>query len=443
MMNRIFFLQALFALLVTLAAGAAPRDEGVAVAASGPGTAGLREELYELDRQLAGLFPTGSRQPGMRCRITVSPQTPPDGLQLEAKKDVWEITYNPEELNWNRDFRLRRELTGILLAARLGMSPPDGPGLLPDWLIAAIDARRDARRGAERMMRSNRYYPITRALLEAGLPLPSFRQLVTLDPTQIPPGCEDWHREFSRLLLEAILSISQNRGLLLEYVRARMTGEAGEPELFDRILGLPLLAEAEVQAEGPSLPPAEKLQRNLTRLAREMAWQRFFPRPSRLSLRDYREARKVRADDPAAPDGGRLYPYEDLPGVLLDLPRKEAAVKQRAEEAKIAALALYTPTDIGNRIQELLLAIGNLPFDRRDADAETRTRRFHRALEELDRTWRFRVGAETYLDDYARRNAPVNWLYFDRFRAVSTPSPLAAPEIWKFLRETERHYLEE
>ncbi|UKI30641.1 MAG: hypothetical protein L6W00_22360 [Lentisphaeria bacterium] len=187
----------------------------------------------------------------------------------------------------------------MLLLAKRGGPAPQNPAYLPIWIAAGIRAEMEEQLGPERLLRSNRQYPITRALLAAGLSLPDFRYMTGgLDPLRFAPGELKWYREFSRLLLEILYGLtSPTDNALFDYAVLSAdpahTAEHVRASTIDRVLR----NAAAKSGSADSKEPVD-IQRFLEQCARRTVWHLFAPRPPEIAEAEFRKNRPAGAAAP-------------------------------------------------------------------------------------------------------------------------------------------------
>lgn len=435
----------LFAACTLHAAGVVTSD-GVELAVSGDDAAETAELLKAFDRQLCTVFRVNSRRSPIRCRITASPEAPPGGVLFRTRRNNWFLEFNPAVPGWRDDLELWRRLAGVLLLAKRGGPAPQNPAYLPIWIAAGIRAEMEEQLGPERLLRSNRQYPITRALLAAGLSLPDFRYMTGgLDPLRFAPGELKWYREFSRLLLEILYGLtSPTDNALFDYAVLSAdpahTAEHVRASTIDRVLR----NAAAKSGSADSKEPVD-IQRFLEQCARRTVWHLFAPRPPEIAEAEFRKIDRLvlpllDADGNATGKTERV-PLDTLPERIAGRP--DALDLRNGKINEIHRLAPGNSPEVVSRYRELIEALQLLPLKPEDPAGPAAAGRFRNALSEVKRYFPRRARLEEKLDDYARQAATPAERYTDRVEALrATPSYLSE-KAGRLLERVEQRYLDE
>lgn len=433
----------------TLHAAGVVTADGVELAIGGDDAAETAEILKAFDRQLCTVFRVNSRRSPIRCRITASPNAAPGGLLFRAKRNNWELEFNTALPGWQEDLELWRRIAGILLLAKRGGPVPENPAYLPIWLAAGLRAELTEQNGAERLLRRNRHYPITRALLAAGLPLPDFRYLTgELDPARLTPGELRWYREFSRLLLEILSQLSSpGDNVLLDYALlsadSKYSPEHVRAATIDRILQQAAARNAEKQDSATR--NTVNIQRYLENRAQSIVWHLFSPMPPEIAESRFQAVNRMELpvlDAEGRPTGkSETVPLDALPERLAG--RTDGNELRNRKLNEIQRLAPGNSPEILSRYRELSEALRELPLNPEDPAYAAACGRFRRALAEVERYFSYRARLEQKLDEYARRAATTTERYSDQIEALRRTPPFLTEKAEQLLERTEKRYLEE
>ncbi|WP_294435121.1 hypothetical protein [uncultured Victivallis sp.] len=441
---------ALLFTVCTLHAAGVVTSDGVELAVSGDDAAETAELLKAFDRQLCTVFRVNSRRSPIRCRITASPNAAPGGLLFRAKRNNWELEFNTALPGWQEDLDLWRRLAGILLLAKRGGPVPGNPAYLPIWIAAGLRAEMVEQESAGRLLRRNRHYPITRALLAAHLPLPDFRYMTgELDPSRFAPGELRWYREFSRLLLEILYQLSSPAdNALLDY--ALLSAEPGHSADQVRAATIERILQQAASRNAQKRDPASRkstidIQRFLENKAEEIVWHLFSPMPPEIAESRFQAINRLELpvlDAEGEPTGQKeTVPLETLPDRLAGRPDEDALRNRKLTE--IYRLAPGNSPEVLARYRELSEALRELPLHPEAPGYASACGRFRRALAEVERYFTYRARLEEKLDEYARRAAsPADW-YSDRIEALRRTPPFLTEKAGQLLERTEKRYLEE
>ena len=432
----------------TLHAAGVVTGDGVELAVGGEEAAETAELLKAFDRQLCTVFRVNSRRSPIRCRITASPNAAPGGVLFRSRRNQWEVEFNTSLPGWKEDLELWRRLAGILLLAKRGGPAPENPAYLPTWLVAGIQAQLAEQRGAARLLRGNRQYPITRALLAANLPLPDLQYMSSeLDPARLTPGELKLYREFSRLLLEILFRLtSQTDNALFDYALLsadpKHSAEHVRGSTIDRVLRN-AAQRAEEKAGRKNVPP--NLQRFLEDCARRTVWHLLAPMPPEFAEAQFREINRLELpvlDADRKPTGKiEIAPLDTLPERLIGRPDGIAVRDRKINE--IQRLVPGNSPEILSRYRELVEAIRALPFHPEDPARTAAADRFRQALAAVEHYFPYRARLEKKLDAYARQaESPVE-RYADRIEALRDTPPFLTEKAGQLLERIERRYLDE
>ena len=320
------------------------------------------------------------------------------------------------------------------------------PAYLPIWIAAGIRAEMEEQLGPERLLRSNRQYPITRALLAAGLSLPDFRYMTGgLDPLRFAPGELKWYREFSRLLLEILYGLtSPTDNALFDYAVLSAdpahTAEHVRASTIDRVLR----NAAAKSGSADSKEPVD-IQRFLEQCARRTVWHLFAPRPPEIAEAEFRKIDRLVLPfldaDGNATGKTETVPLDTLPERIAGRP--DALDLRNGKINEIHRLAPGNSPEVVSRYRELIEALQLLPLKPEDPAGPAAAGRFRNALSEVKRYFPRRARLEEKLDDYARQAATPAERYTDRVEALrATPSYLSE-KAGRLLERVEQRYLDE
>lgn len=432
----------------TLHAAGVVTADGVELAVGGADAAETAELLKAFDRQLCTVFRVNSRRSPIRCRITASPNAAPGGVLFRTRRNLWDVEFNTTLPGWREDPELWRRLAGILLLAKHGGPPPENPAWLPVWLSEGILAQLEEQRGAERLLRRNRQYPITRALLAAKLPLPDFRYMTgELDPSRLTRSERKWYREFSRLLLDILGNLtSPADNALLDYALLsadpKHSAEHVRSSTIERVLRNAALRAAPQTGRGNT---PVNLQRFLEDCARRTVWHLFAPMPPEFAEARFREINQLELpvlDADRKPTGKiEIAPLDTLPDRLIGRPDGIAIRDRKIRE--LHSLIPGNSPELLARCRELGEAIRLLPLNPEDPARAAAVTRFRKALAELESYFPYRIRLEEKLDDYARNALPSSERYADRIEALRATPPFLTEKAAELLERVEKRYLDE
>ena len=327
---------------------------------------------------------------------------------------------------------------------------PGNPAYLPIWIAAGLRAEMVEQESAGRLLRRNRHYPITRALLAAHLPLPDFRYMTgELDPSRFAPGELRWYREFSRLLLEILYQLSSpTDNALLDY--ALLSAEPGHSADQVRAATIERILQQAASRNAQERDPASgkstsDIQRFLENKAEEIVWHLFSPMPPEIAESRFQAINRLELpvlDAEGEPTGQKeTVPLETLPDRLAGRPDGDALRNRKLTE--IYRLAPGNSPEVLARYRELSEALRELPLHPEAPGYASACGRFRRALAEVERYFTYRARLEEKLDEYARRAAsPADW-YSDRIEALRRTPPFLTEKAGQLLERTEKRYLEE
>lgn len=439
------FLSVFFTAMLPLS-GADTTADGVEIV--GGNRENLRE-LRELDRQLCTLFRITSRRSPIQCRVLLTEEVPPGVLRFGVKKNLWLIEIHPDALLRPRNFGLCRQLLGYLFAAKAGVLPPEAD-YFPDWVVAGIEARLAASHHAERLLRSNRFFPILRSGCRTGRQ-PDFRLLMALPAEKMPPAVRMWFDELSRLFLETAAAHSPpTDNALLDYVMLNLTGKGSESEIYAATLRRVFLAAAGKIPPGrfrenwENLTGDEKVQRFLEYSADRAACNEYFPRPPEWTAEEFRRVRNLSypvLDQEGNPTGEeRSLLLEEMPGFLVTRP-DATALKLR----KIGELNLLLPgaaPEIIRSFRRLADAIRALPEVRSDTMPGAEEA-FLKAIAEVEETLRRISLREAWFEAEAEKFQSPFELHRVELETAAENNSALSEAAEKYIERVERIYLDE
>ena len=426
--------------------GAETTADGVEVV--GGNRENLRE-LRELDRQLCTLFRITSRRSPIQCRVVCSEEIPPGALRFGVRKNLWQIEIHPDVSRWRQSFALRRQLLGYLFAAKGGVLPREAD-YFPDWVVAGIEARMNAAESSERLLGSNRFFPVLRYGCRTGRQ-PDFRILMSLHAEKMPAAVRVWFDELSRLFLETAAAVSTpTDNALLDYVMLKLTGKGSESEGYAATLRRVFLAASGKIPPGrfrenwEALSEDEKIQRFLEYSADRAACNVYFPRPAAWTAEEFRRVRNLSypvLDSEGKPTGEeRSLQLEGMPGFLVTRP-DATALKLR----KIGELNLALPgaaPEIARSILRLTDAIRALPEVRSDT-MPMAEETFLKAIAEVEDVLCRISLREAWFEAEAEKFQSPFEIHRVELETAAAPDAVLSEAAEKYVERVERIYLDE
>lgn len=400
---------ALFAVSTVVFSAFAAAAAELPLRVTGEGAEELRPRLQTVYLRLVRLFRLAPRRPVAVLEISLSPAVPADSPEyrvLDASHHL--LVCNLAGEFFSLPAAARRRLYGAMLLTLVPNPKNRPPDFLPGWFSLGLDQVLASRETGERWVRTNRLLPVLRGLAGYGR-FPAFAALASLaeNPAEPDPAAAEWIGEMARC-----------RFFLM---RKDFFTPAGIGEFLN---GRRALADF----------PEEECTETL----RNLAWNDMHPRPGELAVAAFAPLATVEypeVDAEGKPTGKMLRCKLELVGAALRKhPNRDAIMARifdgyirtsRCDARKIRRAAEL----LAFRVRELM---------EHDNGEEGPDRKLADALRELGRAIDEQRAFDAMLDRMAAEHTPLADAFRLRFRTVRRPSPLAAPEVERFLSDFAR-----